>query len=371
MPQRTKASFVVAFLAMAVAACGSSGTPSTSPAASTSSGVAKASPPTPSPSLSPAPTATPSPACTGSELNAVMGAGNAAAGGEQAMTVVLADQSSKPCLLSGDLPAQLLDSSGNELNTSWSSTANGQAWLAPDRVALDPWWPQAGEATLVVRWHTGDIQPGQCSGAAPQVGEVRFTAPGGGSVIANLGLESGVAPCKGVIVLGPITQATAPQAYLTPTAGAEAAAGEEFPLATGVSSYQVKSGNQAAYVMYSVQYVSSGCGGTTYLWQDAAGWHVLDSVCVQNGGYNPLIGEPISIFGAGSGCAEVYASPGHGSSPIACLSWSEAGLGTTYTVDQGPTYVAETDPTSQVQDGTIWWHLQAIGWVSQDFLVGT
>jgi hypothetical protein len=237
-------------------------------------------------------------------------------------------------------------------------------------VALDAWWPQAGEATLLVSWHTGDVQPGQCSGAAPQVGEVSFTAPGGGSVVANLGATSGVAPCLGVIVLGPITQATAPQAYATPTAGAQAAGPEEFPLAAMLSTYQATTGTEAASVTYGVHYTSSGCTATTYLWQDAAGWHVLDSVCVQNGGFNPAIGQPIHLFGPGSGCAEVYASPGHGSSPVTCLTWSQGGSGTTYTVDQGPTYVAETDPTSQVQDGTIWWHLQGAGWVSQDFLIG-
>ena len=75
------------------------------------------------------------------------------------------------------------------------------------------------------------------------------------------------------------------------------------------------------------------------------------------------------IFGPGSGCASVYASSSHSSSVSACLTWSLAGSGTQYTVDQGPTYTAETDVTSGQPAGTIWWHLQGQGWVTQDFLV--
>jgi len=285
------------------------------------------------------------------------------------MTILIADHSSTPCLLGGSLQAHLLDGSGNPLATSQSPAPAGQAWLVPERVGLDPWWPQPGEATVLITWHTGDVQPGQCSGPAPQVGEVSLSIPGGGTVIGTASGQA-MAPCKGVIQLGAISQASAPRAFATPTEAAQEAAQEEFAATIASlgppASYQVTSGTQADYVTYAVGH---GCAATTYLWQDAAGWHVLDTTCVQNTGYNPIVGVSNHIFGPGSGCANVRASPSHASSIVSCLTWSQTGSTTTYTVDEGPTYAAETDPSSGLSDGTLWWHLHGYGWLTQDFLV--
>jgi len=366
--------------AAVLSACGGTTTassPSGSAPPATSSPPAT---PTSAATPTPAPTPTPTPAttaCTGADLNVVLGAENSASGGQQGLTALLANHSATACMLTGSLQAELEDSSGNPLTTSLESTApTGSAWLVPDRVALDAWWPQPGEATVTISWHTGDVQPGQCSGAAPSVGEVSLSVPGGGSVVGLVGGSSAMAPCKGVIQLGAITQASSPQAFATPTAAAQTAAQEEFAAtiaATGQPpSYTVNSGTAAADVTYGVGH---GCAASTYLWQDSAGWHVLDTVCVQNTGYNPSVGASNYIFGPGTGCANVYSSPGHSSSIVACLTFAQqsptAGYSgdPQYVIDQGPTYTAETDTSSQQPAGTIWWHIKGQGWVTQDFLV--
>ena len=303
----------------------------------------------------------------------VLGAESSASGGQEGVTALVANSSSHACMWSGDIPTQLLDSSGKELTTSWSSTGNGKAWLVPERVALDPWWPQPGEATFLVSWHTGDVGPGQCSGSAPQVGAVQLTAPGGGTVTGTLTSEVSMAPCNGVVQLGPVTQATTPTAYASPTAAAQAAAQEEFAstIATGgpPASFAVTNGTSAAYVGYDISGGGGGCAATTYVWQDSAGWHVLDTTCVQNGGFNPTIGASNYLFGTAAGCVNAYTAAGHGSLVVSCVTAPPTGSTSTYTVDLGPIYIAETDPTSQLPDGTIWWHLKATGWVTQDFLV--
>ena len=359
--------------AVLLSACGGS-----SAAPGTPSGRATPSPtarPSATATATPAPTPTTS-ACTGSELNVVFGAASSAAGGEQGLTALIANDSSTSCRLSGTIGAQLLTSSGSELTTSWSSPAPpGSAWLVPYRVALDAWWPQSGEATLTISWHTGDVQPGQCSGPAPSVGEISLSIPGGGSVTGTLTsalAQLSMAPCKGMIQLGPVTQAGVPQAFSTPTAAAQLADQEEFA-GQGPSSptYSVVTGSAAAVVSYA----GPDCGADTYVWQDGAGWHVLDTTCSQAPGYSPVGGTHDFVYGpTASGCASVHSSPNHSAIVTGCLPFSAtAGAqfpdNTKYTVDQGPTYTAETDPTSQQPDGTIWWHLQNEGWLTQDYLV--
>jgi hypothetical protein len=363
---RTRVALLV-FSAALLSACGatstsSSGSPTLHPATATPTSAATATA---------TPTAPAAIACTGADLTLALGAESSASGGEQGLTALLANHSSTACTLAGSLQAQLLDSSGNSLTTSLESTPpTGSAWLVPDRIALDAWWPQPGEATVTISWHTGDVQPGQCSGAAPSVGEVSLSVSGGGSVTGVVGSLASMAPCLGVIEIGAITQPGAPQAFTTATVAAQTAAQEEFAAtiaATGPpSSYTVNSGTQAADVTYGVGH---GCGASTYVWQDSAGWHVLDTVCVQAVGYNPSVGTSLYIFGPGSGCANVYSNPSHSASISGCLTWSQAGSGTQYAVDQGPTYTAETDPASGQPEGTVWWHLHGEGWVTQDFLV--
>jgi hypothetical protein len=333
-------------------------------------------------------TATPSSpaatACTGNDLTVALGAESSASGGEQGLTALLANHSGTACNLTGSLQAQLLDSNGSSLTTSLESTPpTGSAWLVPDRIALDAWWPQPGEATVTISWHTGDVQPGQCSGAAPSVGEVSLSVPGGGSVTGVIAGASAMAPCKGVIELEAITQAAAPQAFSSVLDATFEAVAEETGLTVTVSCTPTPqqgclttstgptlgSANTAAYQDFDHFGTGGGASCFSYVYEDSAGWHPLDVACTQNTGYNPSVGAASYIFGPGSGCANVHASPSHSSSVSGCLPWSQAGSGSQYTVDQGPTYTAETDAISGQPAGTIWWHLQGQGWITQDFLV--
>ena len=356
--------------------CGGSTTPFTAPAGS---GASASTSTTAAPSASTAPTPTPTPvsdACTGSDLNVLFGAESSASGGQEGMTALLANDSSTACKLSGTIGAQLLTANGAELTTSWSNPAPpGSAWLVPDRVALDAWWPQPGEATVTISWHTGDVQPGVCSGSAPSVGEVSLSIPGGGSVTGSLAesmVQLTMAPCNGAVVLGAVTPASAPQAFSSPTAAAQEADQEEFAgTVPPNTTYSVVSGSAAAVVSYA----GPDCGASTYIWQDSAGWHILDTSCAQASGYSPVGGTYDFVYGPTStGCASVHSSPSHTSSVVGCLAFSATSgaqfpQNTKYTVDQGPTYTPETDPTSQQAEGTIWWHLQGQGWVTQDYLV--
>lgn len=363
--------------AVALSACGGTTTPSSSTPTqpATSSPTATAATATPSAATT---------ACTGSELTVVLGAESSASGGLEGLTALFANHSSTACKLSGSLGAELLDSSGGSLTTSLQSAPpSGSAWLVPDRIALDAWWPQSGEATATISWHTGDVQPGQCSGAAPSVGEVGFSVPGGGTVTDVVAGSSSMAPCKGVVELGAITQAAAPQSFETvlgATFGAVAAetgltvtesctpTPEQSCLTTSTGP-TLGSANTAAYQQFDHSGTGGGAVCFSYVYEDFAGWHPLDVACTQNTGYNPTVGAASYVFGPGSGCADVYSSASHTSGTAACLPWSTSGSGTQYTVDQGPTYTAETDPGSGQPAGTIWWHLQGQGWITQDFLV--
>ena len=362
--------------AAALSACGT-----------TASGSPSASQPATSSPTTAAPTATPTAAtsaCTGSDLTVVLGAESSASGGQQGLTALFANHSDTACKLSGALAAALLDTNGGSLTTSLQGTPpSGSAWLVPDRVALDAWWPQPGEATATISWHQGDVQPGQCSGAAPSVGEVSFTVPGGGTVTGVIAGSSSMAPCKGEIELGAITQAAPTQTFqsvldatfgtiatdmgidvtesCTPTAQQACLTSSTGPV--------LGSGDTAGYQQFDYSGTGGGASCFSYVFEDSGVWHPLDVACVQNTGYNPSVGAANHVFGPGTGCAEVHSSPSHASGTAACLAWSSSGSGSEYTIDQGPTYTAETDPGSGQPAGTIWWHLQGQGWITQDYLV--
>ena len=253
----------------------------------------------------------------------------------------------------------------------------------PDRIALDAWWPQSGEATATISWHTGDVQPGQCSGAAPSVGEVSFTVPGGGTVTGVVAGSSSMAPCKGEIELGAITQAAPSQTFQSVLDATFGTIGTEMgmdvtesctPTAeqdclTTSTGPTLGSANTAAYQQFDHSGTGGGAVCYSYVFEDSGGWHPLDVACAQSSGYNPVVGTASYIFGPGTGCADVYSSAGHASGTAGCLAWSASGSGSQYTLDQGPTYTAETDSSSGQPAGTIWWHLQGHGWITQDFLV--
>jgi hypothetical protein len=323
-----------------------------------------------------APTATGrQPACPMADLNMVVGAPGAA-GGEEGMTILLANQSPQGCWLGGPLGLRLEDMGGSPLPTAAPPQPPGDAWLVPDRVALDPWWPQPGEATIRVTWENGVGGSGGCPGSPPRAGEVALLRPGGDRISGRVLTATPMAPCRGSVALGPVTPAGAPAAFPSPLAAAEQAGRDESDpgVTADFGAATTTMGTRAAYVDYALNQEINGqrvtCDAVTYLWQDAAGWHVLDTTCVQAAGLAPLLGRPSSILGPGQGCATVRAAPGHLAPVATCLAYAPGStVAAQYPVDQGPVFVAETDATSGVAEGTLWWHLQGEGWVSQDFLV--
>ena len=200
----------------------------------------------PTPSASPTPTPTPTPtasvsgACTGSQLDMVVEAAASASGGQEGVIALIGNDGGTACDLSGTLQAQLLGSSGSALPTSQGATPAGQAWLVPDRVALDPGDPQPGEATVTVSWRTGDTAPGVCSGSAPTVGELSLTVPGGGSVTAPVDtyptLLQGMAPCDGDVQVGTITSVSSTATFIT---DAEDAANSDIEEEEGDRDHQL------------------------------------------------------------------------------------------------------------------------------------
>ncbi|HYM97192.1 MAG TPA: hypothetical protein VET26_07825 [Candidatus Sulfotelmatobacter sp.] len=118
-------------------------------------------------------------------------------------------------------------------------------------------------------------------------------------------------------------------------------------------------GDRAAYG----QFTNSGTGGGSvcfgYVFQDAAGWHSLDAVCVQNG-VNPVVGQSDAVTVSGGGCANVRQSPGLTGKVVACLADA-----TRVQIDGGPNYVEN----AAGQVGFLWWHLAGKGWMAHQFLL--
>ena len=94
-----------------------------------------------------------------------------------------------------------------------------------------------------------------------------------------------------------------------------------------------------------------GCGVDVFLSHDSAGWHYVNSGCVQNGGFMPAAYDHVFVS---SGCANVRKSPSLRATVLACLRAQ-----TEVAVDSAPTYA----------DGHIWWHLAGRGWMVHDYLL--
>jgi hypothetical protein len=117
-------------------------------------------------------------------------------------------------------------------------------------------------------------------------------------------------------------------------------------------------GLDAAYV----QMAGGGSGGgaicDAYVYYDSAGWHVFPPVaCVQQSGYNPVLGTEDHVQVPGGGCANVRQSPTLGAKVLTCLR-----DGTLVTVDTiFPRYA----------DGHIWWSINhQQGFMAYDYLIG-
>jgi hypothetical protein len=96
---------------------------------------------------------------------------------------------------------------------------------------------------------------------------------------------------------------------------------------------------------------SLGCSALVFMSHDSAGWHYVNSGCVQNGGFMP--GKFDHVF-VSNGCANVRSAPSVTSSVVACLT-----SGTQVEVDSAPTFA----------EGHLWWHLAGKGWMAHDFLL--
>jgi hypothetical protein len=117
------------------------------------------------------------------------------------------------------------------------------------------------------------------------------------------------------------------------------------------------SGFNAAYV--AMGFGGSGGGGAcfTYVFYDAAGWHLYPPiVCGQQGGLNPILGNEDQVQVTSGSCGNVREQPSVNSKVVACIK-----NGTTVTIDNvPPRYV----------DGHIWWsvnHQQ--GFMAHDVLI--
>jgi hypothetical protein len=191
-----------------------------------------------------------------------------------------------------------------------------------------------------------------------------------------------MAPCRGVLTLGAITQVSSAATF---TSSAEAAALSDIEAEEGLavtptctptagegcltlSGETLGTDQHAAYFEFQSYGTGDDAVCYAYVYQDSAGWHPLDVLCTQDG-LAPADGGTVAITVPGGGCANVHSAPGHTARVLSCASSSSA---TTYEVEQGPAYVAETDPTTHLPMGTIWWYLSGLdGWVAQDFVAST
>ena len=208
-----------------------------------------------------------------------------------------------------------------------------------------------------------------------------MTVPGGGTVTAAVppfrALPEGMAPCQGAIQPGAIIGISTVAISTTDAQDAADAAVEQEEGQTITSSCTPTAqqgcltrsgegtlGPDSAHFEYESYGIGSGAVCFAYVYQDAAGWHPLDVLSTQD--LAPADGGTVAVSVPGGGCVNLHATPAHASRVHSCVS---PGTQATYVVEQGPVYVAETDPTTRLAMGTIWWYLSGLGgWVAQDFV---
>jgi hypothetical protein len=188
-----------------------------------------------------------------------------------------------------------------------------------------------------------------------------------------------MAPCQGAVQLGAITPVASAATFTTDAQDAADAAIEDEEAVTVTTSCTPSAGQScltpsgetlgtaAAYFEYQLYGTGGGAVCYAYVYRDSAGWHPLDVLCTQD--LAPANGSTVSITVPGGGCADIHSEPGHVARVLSCVSSSAQ---VTYAVEQGPVYVAETDPTTRLPMGTIWWYMSGLdGWVAQDFVAST
>jgi hypothetical protein len=185
-----------------------------------------------------------------------------------------------------------------------------------------------------------------------------------------------MAPCQGTVQLGAVTSVASATTFTTDAQDAADSDIEEEEGVTVTTSCTPSAGQScltssgetlgtaAAYFEYQLYGTGGGAVCYAYVYQDAAGWHPLDVLCTQD--LAPADGGTVTISVPVGACADVRSAAGHASSVVSCVSPSAQ---TAYAVGQGPIYVAETDPTSGLAVGTLWWYLTGLdGWVAQDYV---
>lgn len=101
------------------------------------------------------------------------------------------------------------------------------------------------------------------------------------------------------------------------------------------------------------------CG--VYVFQDAAGWHPLNTAC----GVYPSPGTSLSATFMGSGCINVRTDPGYTSKIVECLP-----VDTLVTIDRGPVFLQEATASDAANLNRLWWHLVGHGWMVHQYLTG-
>jgi hypothetical protein len=101
-----------------------------------------------------------------------------------------------------------------------------------------------------------------------------------------------------------------------------------------------------------------------YVYSDPGGWHYVDLVCKRTAPVFPTVlasGVVAGTIGDNS-CIQVRSAPGRAAKVVGCLA-----RGTTVTVDGGPAYVNDPDPSLYPTD-RLWWHLKGYGWMVHLYL---
>jgi len=109
-------------------------------------------------------------------------------------------------------------------------------------------------------------------------------------------------------------------------------------------------GLNAAAVEFSL---GDGRACAAYLSREQGAWKPVAARCAPASQLAPMIGRRDTVHVPGN-CANVRRSASLDGRVIACL-----GDGTAVTLDAGPNAGA----------GHLWWHLQGLGWMAQDFLL--
>jgi hypothetical protein len=116
-------------------------------------------------------------------------------------------------------------------------------------------------------------------------------------------------------------------------------------------------GTHAGYGKFLDVGTAGGATCYAYVFHDVAGWHSLESPCIQNLDIIPIIGQSDMV--RVDTCANVRAGPGPTFAIMRCLpGYSD------FQVDGGPDYVADSG-----QAGMLWWHLAGQGWMAHQYLL--